>query len=178
MRHTFVALLAVAAGAEGAPRLTGVSRRAAVIGGLGTLAARTTRRCEASEMAKTYERYLPAGGPGGPALTVSKAEGVERLRRARSEFEALRKSYDDGGKLCAAEGFSRARDDVMTGASNVAMSAEKEAYSVINLKRTIMRSITTATSPECDEMALQQSVDSSLKSIDEIIRIANVGSAE
>jgi hypothetical protein len=153
-----------------------LGRRGLLLGGVGALVLPLARRSALAAIPPppgldSSARYMPRGGPGGLPLPISKSVGIEQLESARAQLGELGKLAEEGGKLCNAEPLESLRMSVTKGAGNIAMDAGKEAYTVVNLKRTALRPAVFGTSPECEEMQLRQAVDAGLKAIDEMVKI-------
>lgn len=119
----------------------------------------------------TSARFMPRGGPGGLPMVVSKDTGVAKMEEARAQLVELSRLSSEGSKLCNAESLGGVRGALEKGAGQIAMDSGKDAYTVVNLKRSALRPVVFGTSAECEEIQMSQSVDASIKAIDEIIKI-------
>lgn len=174
MASALVAVSAICALHPNVAQRSALGRRVVVLGGVGTLMLRSAERTLAAlpppPGLDTSAKYLPRGGPGGLPLSVSKDAGVELLSRARDQMAELIRLAEEGGRQCGDEGLQSVRALIDKGAANVAMEAGLEAYTVVNLKKTALRPALVGKT-ECDEIQMRQLMQSSIKAIDEMVKI-------
>jgi hypothetical protein len=154
-----------------------LGRRGAIMGGLSTLLLPLSQQNSAFAATPpppgldSSARYMPRGGPGGLPMAVSKDTGVAQMEEARAQLVEFQRVSSEGSKLCGVDSLGSVRAAVDNGAGQIAMDGGKDAYTVINLKRSALRPVVFGTSPECEEIQMRQSVDASIKAVDEIIKI-------